>query len=288
LHFVPASERGGMTGTSHHMRMLYHLARADFFERVRRYSFLLTMGISLYLGYAAATGQLTMSVNQSRGIFNSAWIGGLMALVSTTFLSLAGFYVVKNTIERDRSTRVGEILASTPMSKMLYVTGKAISNFVVLAAMVVILPISGIMMQFWHGEDSHVELWKLLGPFLLIALPTMAVVAAVAVVFETIPWLRGGFGNVLYFFVWSAALVVPIAGAENGRNRFFDWAGLSVIWGSLRAAAKGPVNQNSFSLSLDYGSAPKALSTFKWDGVQWTASLVFARLFWVAVAHSLS
>ena len=101
-------------------RILYQLARADFLERARRYSFLFIMGISLYLGYAAATGRLVMRVNDSRGVFNSAWIGGLMALVSTTFLSLAGFYMVKNTIERDRSTRVGEILASTPMSKTMY------------------------------------------------------------------------------------------------------------------------------------------------------------------------
>src|SRR6202453_4776609 len=131
-----------MSETKGGLRILYHLALADFLERVRRYSFVLTMGISIYLGYAAATGQLEMRVGDSRGVFNSAWIGGLMALVSTTFLTLAGFYVVKNTIERDRSTRVGEILASTPMSKMMYVMGKAISNFVVLTAMIVILPIS--------------------------------------------------------------------------------------------------------------------------------------------------
>ena len=271
-----------------HGRILYQLARADFLERVRRYSFLFTMGISLYLGYAAATGQLVMRVNESRGVFNSAWIGGLMALVSTTFLSLAGFYVVKNTIERDRSTRVGEILASTPMSKMLYVTGKAISNFAVLAAMVVILPICGIIMQFLHGEDSHVELWKLLGPFLLIALPTMAVVAAIAVLFETIPWLRGGFGNVVYFFAWTAALTIPVVGAERGKRAFFDWPGLTVIWDSLHAVAKGPGDHNGFSLSFESSSAAKAASTFQWNGVEWSTSLVLARLFWVAVAIALT
>ena len=271
-----------------HGRILYQLARADFLERVRRYSFLFTMGISLYLGYAAATGRLVMRVNDSRGVFNSAWIGGLMALVSTTFLTLAGFYVVKNTIERDRSTRVGEILASTPMSKTMYVMGKAVSNFVVLTAMVVILPISGIVMQFWHAEDSHVELWKLLAPFLLIALPAMAVVAAIAVLFETIPWLRGGFGNIVYFFAWTAALTLPVVGAKNGGTQFFDWSGLSVIWSSLRAAAKGPADHNGFSLSIESNTAVKAASTFRWDGVHWTSSLVFARLLWVAAAVAIA
>src|SRR6202162_702053 len=273
-----------MSETNDRMRILYHLARADFLERVRRYSFLLTMGISIYLGYAAATGQLEMRVNESRGVFNSAWIGGLMALVCSTFLSLAGFYVVKNTIERDRLTRVGEILASTPMSKTLYVMGKVLSNFVVLTAMVVILAIFGIIMQVWHAEAPRVDLWKLLGPFLLIVLPAMALVAAVAVLFETIPGLRGGFGNVLYFFVWSVALVVPISASENNRSSFFDWAGLSVIWSSIGAAAKIPANHFSFSLSIGSGNQAQVGSTFRWNGVQWTPELILARVSWIAVA----
>ena len=275
-----------MSKTNDRIRILYHLARADFLERVRRYSFVLTMGISIYLGYAAATGQLEMRVGDSRGVFNSAWIGGLMALVCSTFLSLAGFYVVKNTIERDRLTRVGEILASTPMSKTLYVMGKVLSNFLVLAAMVVILAISGIIMQLWHAEASRVDLWKLLGPFLLIVLPAMALVAAVAVLFETIPGLRGGFGNVLYFFVWSVALAAPIIASENNRSSLFDWAGLSVIWSSIGSAAKLPANQFSFSLSI--GNQAHAGSTFQWNGVQWTPELILARLSWIAVALALA
>src|SRR3984957_12535184 len=277
-----------MSKTNDRIRILYHLARADFLERVRRYSFVLTMGISIYLGYAAAMGQLEMRVGDSRGVFNSAWIGGLMALVCSTFLSLAGFYVVKNTIERDRLTRVGEILASTPMSKTLYVMGKVLSNFLVLAAMVVILAISGIIMQVWHAEAPRVDLWKLLGPFLLIVLPAMALVAAVAVLFETIPGLRSGFGNVLYFFVWSVALAVPISASENNRSSFFDWAGLSVIWSSIRAAAKLPANHFSFSLSIGSRNQAQVDSTFQWNGIPWTLELILARLSWIAVALALA
>ena len=33
------------------MRVLYHLARADFLERVRRYSFLITLGLTVYIAY---------------------------------------------------------------------------------------------------------------------------------------------------------------------------------------------------------------------------------------------
>jgi hypothetical protein len=267
-------------------RVLYYLARADFLERARRYSFLVTLGFALYFGYLAAVGKIVLQVGHSRGVLNSAWIGALMALIATTFLSLFGFYFIKNTIERDRDTRVGQILASTPMTKPLYVVGKTLSNFAVLASMVLILAVSGIGMQFWRGEDPHIELWKLLAPFLLLALPAMAVVAAVAVVFETIPWLRGGFGNVVYFFVWTAGLALPVAFQMNGTFHLSDWPGLSLIWESMRAAAHA--SSDSFSFSLNIGPSESLLPTFRWNGVDWTASIILGRFAWVVVAMAIA
>jgi hypothetical protein len=262
--------------------VLLELARADFLERVRRYSFLITLLFAMYFGYLAATGKILLQVGRMRGVYNSAWIGALMSLVATTFLSLAGFYVVKNTIERDRATRVGEILASTPISKILYLAGKWLSNFLVLAVMVAILGVSGIAMQFWQGEDSHVQLWKLLAPFLLLALPAMAMVAAVAVVFETVAWLRGGLGNVAYFFVWTAGLAVPASAGAGGGTSPYDWAGLGLVWNSMREAA--PTTNNSFSFSLDVGTLNFVHSTFVWNGIAWTGGMVLSRIAWIGFA----
>jgi hypothetical protein len=100
------------------------IARADFLERVRRYSFLFTLGFAVYLGYLAISGNLVLQVGHARGVFNSAWVGALLSVVASAFISLAGFYFVKNTIQRDRETRVGQILAATPLSKFIYVLGK--------------------------------------------------------------------------------------------------------------------------------------------------------------------
>ena len=40
-------------------RVLYHLARADFLERVRRYSFLLTLAFAAGLAYLTYTGTVS-------------------------------------------------------------------------------------------------------------------------------------------------------------------------------------------------------------------------------------
>ena len=102
-------------------RILYHMVRADFLERVRRYSFLVTLAGALWLAYGVAAEKVWIVVgNGYRGVYNSAWIGALMATCCAIFLSLAGFYIVKNCVERDTDTRVGEILAATPMRKDFY------------------------------------------------------------------------------------------------------------------------------------------------------------------------
>ncbi|HKM79372.1 MAG TPA: hypothetical protein VJY15_00220 [Candidatus Acidoferrum sp.] len=260
-------------------RVVLAAARADFLERVRRYSFLFTLGIALYFGYLATVGRLTLRVGDSRGIYNSAWIGALLAVVGSTFISLAGFYFVKNTLQRDTETRVGEILAATPISRSAYIFGKFASNFAVLASMMGVLALSSIVMQLVSGEDMHVHLWKLLSPFLLLSIPAMAVIAALAVLFETIPFLRGGFGNVAYFFLWTAILTAPII----TNSAIYDLSGLFLLRQSIIASHAAPAAENSFSLSIDAGQF-KTASTFRWEGIPWTGEILFSRLILFVIA----
>src|ERR1700678_1473108 len=228
---LAASRRNGAM-TTNMPRVLCHMVLADFLERVRRYSFLLTLAFAVYVAYAAFTEKIVLRLDDYRGIYNSAWLGGLMGVVCSAFLSLVGFYVVKNSIQRDQQTRVGKVLAATPMTKRFYTFAKSISNFAVLAAMVLVMGAAAVVMQLLRGEDPHLHLWSLLAPLALFALPAMAFVAALAVLFETLPVLRGGIGNVIFFFLWILLLVGGgIGSLEKGAARntiqyFEDFTGI--------------------------------------------------------------
>lgn len=140
-------------------RVLYQMVRADFLERIRRYSFLVTLAAALYLAYGVATEKVWIVVgNGYRGVYNSAWIGMLMTICCSTFLSLAGFYIVKNSVQRDTDTRVGQILAATPMRKDFYTAAKTLSNFAVLACMVVVLMVAAVAMQLMLAESHSFSL----------------------------------------------------------------------------------------------------------------------------------
>ena len=263
-------------------RVLWHLLRADFLERVRRYSFLFTLALAAWLGWLVATGTIGLWIGDARGVYNSAWIGTTMALVINTFLALAGFWVVKSAVERDRRTGVGEILATTPMSKTLYALGKVASNFAVLVAMVGVLMAAALIAQLVAGEEARVDLWALLAPFFFLALPAMAVVAAMAVLFEMIPLLRDGFGNVAWFFVWTAT--IPIAMQSPNIPDFVGIGPVNKALQQVVAANFGKADRG-FTLGGIKVAQPK---TFHWDGMDWTGEVLAGRLFWIAVAFGVA
>lgn len=282
------------------LRVLYHLARADFLERVRRYSFLITLGLTIYFAYTTVppnhANYITMQMGGHRGVYNSAYLGFLIALFTAVFLSFAGFYLVKNAVDRDTQTGVGQILATTPLSKSQYTLGKALSNFAVLGVMVGLIALAAVAMQLVRREDTAIHAWKLLAPFLFIALPTMTLVASVAMLFETIPWLRGGLGNVAYFFVWIAALVEwGIGGAESASSSWWgsvDLTGAGVVLPKLFSACEakfpGCATSKDFSMGYNFGGGPKDLTTFVWDGVHWTLPIIMGRLVLVGLALGIA
>ena len=264
---------------------IYAVARADFLERVRRYSFLVTLLFAVYLGYATARGKISLQLDEYRGVYTSGWIGTLVALVTACFVSLIGFYIVKNSVERDRSTGVGQILAATPLAKSAYAFGKFLSNFTVLASMVAVLALGALAMQFLVAEDPRVDLWALLAPSLLISLPIMALTAGIAVFFEVVPLLRGGVGNVAWFFGWIFGLGLP---AITGL-KWLDPLAMITVMQSLGAEARRyiPGYHGGMAFQIDFGQIQVARD-LRWYGISWTREVILVRLLWFGVAGGLA
>jgi hypothetical protein len=268
------------------LQILYHLVRADFVERVRRFGFLLTLAVILLGGYllvppAGASymvGLHPVEVNTQtyhRGAYNSAWVGSIVAAMTAWLLSLLGFYLVKGAIGLDRETGVGQLIAASPLSKVLYILGKWLSNVSVLVVMVGTMAVAAGSMQLIRGEEMHLQFGKLLAPFLWLTLPPLVLVAALAILFETLPGLRDGLGNALYALAWLALL--PIS--------FDALCGLDLIEAGVLATLRAQYPGGEFSASRGinpawYGSA----HTFGWEGIPWTREILLGRVAWLGAA----
>ena len=274
-------------------RSIYHILRADYLERVRRSSFLIILGIVIFAGYfytpAASAGykSLSFSLDNSdvwyRGVYNSAWVATQVAVWATLWLVGAGFYLVRNAVERDTQTGVGQIIATTPLKKISYILGKMFSNFAVLATMVVILIFATAVMQLLRGEDTHIDLWQLVSPFLFMTVPAIAFVAALAVLFECVAWLRGAIGSTIYLFFYVLVIILSFGDGQGG-NPLSDLLGVSSSLQQMQAAMHAAVPSINRALDIGTSVARVPPRTFVWSGNNWSWDIIQARLLWLVIA----
>ncbi|PJN26243.1 hypothetical protein [Kitasatospora sp. CB02891] len=272
-----------MTGTA-----LVRLAAGDFRDRVRRPVYAVTLLAAVALGRlavpAADSRWAIIDVGGNRGVYNSAWVGTATALAGALWLTVGGFWVVRGGIVRDAAGRVGEILAATPLRTAGYLAAKFLANLLVLASMLGVLAGTALVLQLVRGEDRAVHPLALFGPFVLIALPLIAVTAAAAVLFDTVPPLRAGFGNVVWF-VLSLALAIGGQSADAPLGGIGVQQATQSMVDALRRQQL-PFGDGEFSLGLT--QVPEPLHTFGWDGAQFSGGFLATRLAIVACAAALA
>lgn len=284
---APGAAAGG-SGRTGPVSRIGRLALGDFRDRIRRPAYAVTLLAAVGLGLLAvppADGHWAiLALGSYRGEYNSAYVGTATALAGTLWLSLGGFYVVRKGLGRDEETGVGQLLAAAPLRNVELMLAKFLGNLLVLGSMLGVLALTAPALQLVRGEDRALDPVALLTPFLVLTLPMLAATAALAVLFETVPLLRGGLGNVTWFTFAPALL---IAGEAPGAP--FGGLGLGPVAASLRdtLAARGvDLGGDDFSLGLTKVDSP--LEAFRWDGVDFGTGFLAQRLLLVLLAVVLA
>ena len=214
---------------------------ADFRIRFRRLStlviFLLMSAVAYAWVPAPSTGRTLLQINGQRALYNSAAVGMATAALAGLFIGLIGFYVISNTIARDARSRCGFVIASTNVSGLEYLIGKFAGNIVFLTTFTFGFMCSAMTMILVRGE-APIEPLVFARQYLLIVPTVIVSVSALALLFESIPFLSGRFGDVAFFFVWTVLLAVTVTSTEAGHGPgilgALDISGLSFMIDSLR------------------------------------------------------
>ncbi|WP_132059113.1 hypothetical protein [Halorussus amylolyticus] len=261
------------------LRRVYHVARADFLQRTRSKRFLVVLATIAYIGYLVNVGDISLYYQQQtggaefyRGIGNAAWIGMKAGLTGAFFVGIAGFYVLKNVLSRDRSTGVGTLVASTCTTDRTYLLGKWMSNVAVVAVMLGTLAGATVVNHAVHGVGST-DVVTLVTPVFLLGLPLGALVGAVSILFETTDRLNGTLGNIVYFFgavtAFSALTAVgTIVDSVPFAIQFADVFGYLTVYAMTSDALLNTVS-NYAGGPPSFGIITGEVSTFTWNGSTW-------------------
>ncbi len=166
-------------------------------------------GKATSVSWQLADGRLQTSVH------SAAYIGAAMSFLGGFLAVVVGFYLVAGSIRRDRERRIGAILAATPLPSAAYLVGKYLAHVAYLCLVVLfILPIG--LYHFLRFGVGPFDAAAFFSPIVLLALPAIAFVAAMAVLFDVAPGLSGRMGWVVWFLLLGVVIAaVPIAQAKN-------------------------------------------------------------------------
>ena len=170
------------------------IVRADLLVRFRRPSTLVVFLLLSAFAYlwipAPSTGRALIQIDGHRALMNSGAIGMGTASLGMIFVGLFGFYVISNAIRRDVISRCGFVVASTPMRSGEYLLGKFFGNLAFLITFLTGFMLSSMVMLMVRGE-APLEPLVFIRQYLLLTPAAIIFVSAVAVLFESIPWLAG-------------------------------------------------------------------------------------------------
>jgi hypothetical protein len=242
------------------------LVQADVRIRLRRLSsvvLFLILSATAYLWIPdPASGRALLKIDHGRALYNSAAIGMGTAVLGMLFIGLFGFYVISNSIERDIRSRCGFVIAATPVRSAEYLWGKFLGNVVFLVVFMLGFMISSMTMLLVRGE-ARLEPLVFVRQYALLLPQTIVFVSAVAILFESIPWLSGRLGDVLYFFLWSGCLgaMAPILQNANGPGvaGYFDFTGV----GQLFDHFKRSLHMESISIGASPFDAHHAVVVYR-------------------------
>ena len=269
------------------MNNLVQLIKADYQQRTRSYGFLVTICVALALGYSfvppADAIYSTIRIGDYTGNYNTAWFGSVMAVMNGVFISYFGYFIIGSGIKRDEEIGVGTIMATTQTSNFTYLFAKFLSNYLVLLSLLVSVMVMGIVLFLFYGVGPFVAS-DFFTPFILTCLPTLALVAALAILIELVFRKSNVLQNLLFSVIFFGAVFNPmfLDFSETG-----DPFGTKIITEMNAQVTQLTIEDDKF-FNIGYVIHHQAnTKTFDFVGVDFPVSYVISRLFWVLIALAL-
>lgn len=220
------------------------MARGDFRERRRRFSFWALLAISLYIAVICAPhpGSVVKIFSIEPQIYaqrdNPTWLPMGIAFVLGIFIPLLGFVYARSSISSDIAANVLSLFQSTRFPRMKYVFSKFISNLMILFSILLAMVAGTLMMIMIQFPGQGMPVWSFLSPFLALC-PGLFFAAAAAVFMESAAFLRAKGPTILVtiaFLVLVVSTSTASVPAVHSFSSIMDVTGFGLLMEAVRVA----------------------------------------------------
>jgi len=213
-------------------------------------------------------------------VMTSATLGVCLGIVVSTLLLPVAFLYLRSNVTRRNPWQVDEVSGGSRAAIML---GRFAADALVLLAALTALTAAGWLLGWQIVTGPFQPGWIAL-PLWLVAAPALVGLAALRQLLDARPLGRRGIGELMFFILWMASMVIPIIVSERPSSFAINMVDYS---GFVRPLVAGsPSGDNDFSIGggqIKPGRAP--LDSER--GIS-APGYISSRFAWVAVAIALT
>jgi len=263
------------------------IIKSKYLQYVRSYSYLLIVGVSLFIAFGLIpppdAEYTTMRFGQFTGTYNSVWIGFVTASLSSIMLTLFGFFLVHGSIKNDIQSRMGQIIGTSNISNYAYLFTTFVSNFLILANILIIVFLVSVGLFYLYSTPiNSLAIMDFIQPYGSIALPSLFFTAGIAVFLEVLfprrAILQYGLFLLLFF-----SLIATTSYRES--NFWVDLLGTQYPASTISEQVQKIHPDESTSLTVGFvsGGIPAA-NKIEFQKIFFPGTYYLGRLLWVLLA----
>ena len=153
-----------------------------------------------------------IAVHDMAPVLTSSVLGVSLGVVVSTLLLPIAFIYLRSNATRLQPWQVEEV---TTGSRVAIALGRFAADVAVLAGVLAAMNLAGWLIGWLVLPGHHVNYGQISMTLWLIAGPPMMGVAAVRILFDSFRLTRGPLGEVLFYILWMASIISPVATASK-------------------------------------------------------------------------
>jgi hypothetical protein len=221
---------------------------------------------------------MVIAIGRQLPVMTSPFLGITLGIVVSTLLLPIGWMYLRSNTNRRQPWQVEEVTAA---SRVAIALGRFGADVAVLWGMLAALTVAGWILGWVIQPVGGLNIFEITLGLWLIAAPALAGLAGLRILFDALPFTRGGFGDFLYFVSWMASLISPVAsqGREPGfAANMYDFAGF------VRPLQYGaPGGTNDFAIGGINDLLPTRVDLDVMAGL-FSPGYIGSRLAWMVIA----
>jgi hypothetical protein len=246
--------------------------------RLRRLSTLVAIFSVIILSWmmipAPDSGMTLISLNDARVLNTSTALAFGTATIAAIIFGLGSFYLTRGRVSEDMRSGVGSVIATSQIGNGLFLIGRWVGGVAYMLTLTAALLGTTLVLHMIRG-NGPIEITVYLQIYALILIPMIFFGVSCAVLFDSIAFLMGKFGDVAFFFIWILQLAIVGASSSGAKNIYslmlFDFSGLVAGIVAIQQVV------HSTNISIGASTYDKSLTAISLPHIAWSLQMIALR-----------